>query len=78
MLQKCAILARSAGSVSSWYTSTVTGSSDGLNWSRQRKRAPIRSLAMSRGSHVTTLCGWWPPGAAAWACRCARYGSVAL
>jgi hypothetical protein len=34
VLQKCAILAPSAGSVSSWYASAVTGSSDRLNWSR--------------------------------------------
>jgi hypothetical protein len=47
MLQKCAIWAPSAGSVSSWYASAVTGSSARLNWSRQRnsKRALLSVLS---------------------------------
>ena len=35
--QKCASLALSLGRVSSWNFRAVSGSSDRLNWSRQRK-----------------------------------------
>jgi tetratricopeptide (TPR) repeat protein len=63
MEQKCAIFAPSAGSVSSWYASAVTGSSDRLNWSRQRnsKRALLRA-----SSHCCAR-GWPLARSAAWA-----------
>ena len=35
--QKCATLCASLGSVSSWYLSAVSGSSERWNWSIQRK-----------------------------------------
>ncbi len=46
--QKCAVLAPSAGRVWSWYCSAVSGSSDRLNWSRQRNSKRARLSASSR------------------------------
>ncbi len=50
MEQKCAVLAGSCGSVESWYSLAVTGSSDRLNWSylQRRQRAVFRTTATGR------------------------------
>src|SRR3954471_3709531 len=61
--QKCAVLAPSAGSVWSWNASAVSGSSDRLNWSRQRKskRARLNASSWARAD------GWPLARSAAWA-----------
>ena len=52
--QKWAVLAGSAGSVSSWYARAVSGSSDSSNWSCQRnsKRALDRASSQHLGAGV--------------------------
>ncbi|CKT20526.1 Uncharacterised protein [Mycobacterium tuberculosis] len=47
--QKCAVLAGSAGRVSSWNSRAVSGSSDSANWSFQRnsKRAVLKASSRS-------------------------------
>ena len=46
MEQKCAVLAGSCGSVASWNSRAVTGSSDRLNWSYlHRVRVRFRGLS---------------------------------
>src|SRR5690349_10620707 len=63
MLQKWAVLAPSAGRVWSWYCSAVSGSSDRLNWSRQRNsnRARLSASSWRRAA------GWPFARSAAWA-----------
>src|SRR3954467_7142755 len=61
--QKWAVLAPSAGRVWSWNASAVSGSSDRLNWSRQRKSKRARDSA---SSHAFAA-GWPFARSAAWA-----------
>ena len=61
--QKWAVLAGSAGSVSSWKASAVTGSSDSANWSRQRNS----NRALDRASSRSWAPGWPLARSAAWA-----------
>src|SRR6185312_722161 len=61
--QKCAVLAPSAGRVWSWYCSAVSGSSDRLNWSRQRNSNRARLSASS----CNRAAGWPFARSAAWA-----------
>src|SRR2546423_898090 len=51
--QKWAVLAPSAGRVSSWYDRAVSGSSDSSNWSAQRKSKRALERASSHA---------WAPG----------------
>jgi hypothetical protein len=52
--QKCATLCASFGSVSSWNSRAVSGSSPRLNWSCQRKSKRARDSASSR----SCAAGW--------------------
>src|SRR5437899_139161 len=61
--QKWAVLAPSAGRVSSWYDRAVSGSSDSSNWSAQRKS----KRALERASSQAWAPGWPLARSAAWA-----------
>src|SRR5205085_8321439 len=52
--QKCAVLAGSAGRVSSWYVRAVSGSSESSNWSCQRNS----KRAFDRASSHSWAVGW--------------------
>src|SRR5436190_23673952 len=63
MEQKWAVLAGSAGSVSSWYDRAVSGSSDKSNWSSHRNS---KRAWESASSHAWAA-GWPLARSAAWA-----------